>query len=700
MSEVETNSKSNLRGDEAFDLKIGSSNNKKISFAQDDSQKEDIKDKREAPRRAKNFKNLKPTTEQSTEKISTEKVSTDIDTKETEKSEKVRTRTRTKSENTTQDLSSLEREIKKLKRELRREQRASKSADKFEQEMKIQQAELDTVINSHVVHIQTDTNLHITDVSRAFSDMFGYNQDEIIGQDINTLVKNENSQKFYNGCEYVSSHGKESWGTNLLMLHNENKTLYTKIFIYPSFDAGVFSGFTFIIQDTHDSFVLNNLKVKQLSQAKYEKSTLDYMRGTSVAILSAVSSKISLVVKIISFIILAFFIWATIFDIEEIVKGDGQVIPFSKVKSIKNLEGGVVEAIYIKEGDRVKKGQLLLKLSDTSYQIKIDESTKKLAEIKIKLLRLEAQANNIEFVIDDDLKYKYPDLMRNEQNRYISNQEELKSRIEKLKEQLNSQISIEKDSQNSYLLLKKNYESRLIELKANKKLAQQGVFSKYDIANIQREVNTMLSQMVSAKEKINQTQNSINEIKNSIKESKLSFQNIAKDEYSKITSETTTLKETIRNFKDIVNRTYVRTPVDGTIKKLLVNTIDSSVSPSEELITIVPDNSSIISEIRITPENIGKLYVGQKVFLKITAFDYALYGNLVGKIINISPDTTMDPKTGIAHYIVQVRTDKDYLDNNKENKLKVGMKVNSDIIVGKKTILEFVLKPILKSTQK
>ncbi len=600
--------------------------------------------------------------------------------------------------NESKSLVTLEKELKKLQRDLKREQRASKSADKFEQEMKLQRAALDNVINSHLVHLQTNKDLIITDASRGFSDMFGYNHDEIVGEEFNILVRYDNSAKFYNGVEYVSNHGKESWGTDLLMLHMETRTLHTRIFIYPSFDSGVLTGFTFIIQDIHDTFVLNRLKVDLLAKEQYKETTLEFMKGTSVALLSTVSSKVSLVVKIISVVILCFFIWAASFDIEEIVKGSGTVIPTNKLQSIKNLEGGVISAINIKEGDRVKKGQILLTLDDSSYQIKIDETTKRLSELRVKILRLTAESNNKEFIMDRDLEFKYPKLTKIEKNRYITNKKELKSKIGKFKEQLKTKESLLADTQNSFLVLEENYLSRAEELEDSKELAKQGVFSKYDIAIIEREVNTMLSSLVSAKEKLSQIRSSRNEIKNNIKEVKFAFQNNAKEEYSVATSEISKLKDTIRTIKETIKRTDIRTPVDGTIKELLVNTVGSSVNPSEELITIVPDNADMISEIKIAPENIGKLYVGQKISLKVTAYDYALYGNLIGEITNISPDTQLDQKTGATNYIIQIKTKRNYLNNNKKNKLKVGMKVNTDIIVGKKTILEFVLKPILKST--
>ena len=597
-------------------------------------------------------------------------------------------------------IQELETELTKLKLELKEEKDSRKVADKLEVALKEQREEFENITNTNMVYVTTDKNLKILEISKAFSDMFGYIKEEIVGEQYNILVQYEDSQKFYNGCEYVSTHNKEAWGTDMLMSSKLNQTLYTHTFIYPLFEAGTLKGFTFVSKDIHDTHVLNKYKVEQLTKEHYSETTLEFMRGTSVAILNTVSSKVSLVVKIVFGIILAFFIWAVSFDIEEIVRGAGQVIPTNKIQSIKNMEGGIISNIYVREGDRVKKGQILLKINDISYKLKLNESVNRISELKAKEIRLKAESSGESVKIDKEFSFKYPRLMEIEYERYITNQKELKSKIAKYNDQLKSKESELKDTINTFLILEENYLSRADELADSEKLAKDGVFSQYEISKIQREVNDMLSTLVSAKEKRTQIKNSINEINHSIKEARFVSQNKAKEEYSRTISEMAKLEETVKNIKETKSRTYVRTPVDGVVKELLVNTIGSSVNPSEELITIVPNNADIISEVKIAPEDIGKLYVGQRISLKVTAFDYALYGNLVGEITNISPDTTTDKQTGNTYYLVQIKTKKDYLDNNKNNKLKVGMKVNTDIIVGKKTILEFVLKPVLRSTEK
>ena len=598
------------------------------------------------------------------------------------------------------DTVTLQKEIKKLQRELKREQRANKSADNFEKEMKAQKEELDAVIDTHMVYVLTQKDLIIKDVSSAFGDMFGYGYNEIIGQSYKMLVAHVDSEKFYNGCEYVSSHDKEGWGTDIQMLTTTNDTLFTHTFIYPSFVAGALNGFIFVIKDISNKILLNKFQAKVLANEKLDETTLDFVSSTSAAVLDTVSNKISLVVKIVVSFVFLFLIYAISFDIDEISRGNGQFIPTSKVQRIKNLEGGVVSAIYVNDGDSVKKGQILLKLSPISYQTKLDENKIRLLELKAKEARLKAESKGLpmeNIVCDEDCDEKLIEL---EKSYYISNQKELNQNILKQKEKLKYQQSALLDAKSIVGTLKENYMMLKEEFDAKDELVKQKIFTKYEMGLLERELNDALSKLNSAKETIIQTKTQIAEIKNGIEETKLTFKNKAASAYSETIAEILRIEETKKNFEDIIKRTIVRSPVDGIVKELFVHTIGTSIQSSAEILTIVPDNYKMIAEIKMKPEEIAKLHVGQAVKLKVTAFDYSIYGDLEGKITNISPDTIIDKDTGDSHYLIYVQSKKNYLNNNEKYKIKVGMMVNADVLVGKKSIMSFLLKPILKTTQR
>ncbi len=197
-----------------------------------------------------------------------------------------------------QDIKSLEKELKSVKRDLKREQRASKTAERLESEMKVQREDLDNITNAHLVYVLTDKDVKIEQFTQAFTEMFDFGDKETQEQNFKVLIQHDDAVKFYNGCEYVSTHGKEGWGTDIKMLNRTNEVIYTHTFIYPRFDAGVLIGFTFIIENITNKILLHQMQVKLLAAEKFESSTLDFVSSTSKAVLDTVSYKISAVVSI------------------------------------------------------------------------------------------------------------------------------------------------------------------------------------------------------------------------------------------------------------------------------------------------------------------------------------------------------------------------------------------------------------------
>ena len=283
---------------------------------------------------------------------------------------------------------------------------------------------------------------------------------------------------------------------------------------------------------------------------------------------------------------------------------------------------------------------------------------------------------------------------------YKTNQKELNKNISKQQEQLKAKQSELFDGQNKLNNLSTNYNILEKEFLVKKDLEKKKIFTKYELGLLERELNDAKSARDSAKELIVQIRTQIQEIKDGIEETKLNFRNKASLQYNETLAEILRLKEAKKNLEDIIRRTVIKSPVDGIVKELFVHTIGTSIQSSAELLTVVPDNYEMVAEVKIKPEEIAKLHIGQPVKLKVTAFDYSIYGDLEGKITNISPDTIEDKDSGENHYLIYVKTKKNYLHDNEKYKIKVGMMVNADVLVGKKSIMAFLLKPILKTTQR
>ena len=602
--------------------------------------------------------------------------------------------------NNNENITELQSEIKSLKNELETIKSKSLISNLLDEDTLNQMNDFNDVADENMIFCIVDKNLTVKSVSKAFSELFGYNTTTLSNKNFNIVVSAAYSEKFYHGCEYVKNHGKESWGTEIELTTIDDKDIFTKLIINPLFYKNELDGFTFVIHDISSQRLLHKLQVKMMSQEKFDETTLDFVSSTSAAVLDTISYKVSLVVKIIVSFILLFLIYAVSFDIDEISRGSGQFIPTAKVQHVKNLEGGIVSSIYVQEGDSIKKGQILLKLNSISHQAKLDENTIRILELRAKEARLKAEANqlpieNIECKEGCDKR-----VIELEKRYYISNKKELSQNISQQLEKLKYQESVLIDSVNKFSILEENYLILEEEYKTKKKLAKQKIFTKYEIRTLERELNDALSNKRSANEVIAQTRTQIQEIKNGIEETKLTFKNKAALQYNETRAEILRLEETRKNLEDIILRTVIRSPVHGVIKELFVNTIGTSIQPSAELLTVVPDAYEMIAEVKMKPEEIAKLHIGQSVKLKVTAFDYSIYGDLEAKITNISPDTITDKETGESHYLIYIKTKRNYLNNNEKYKIKVGMMVNADILVGKKSIMSFLLKPILKTTQR
>lgn len=593
-----------------------------------------------------------------------------------------------------------EKKIKQLTRNLKRIERVARNAENFEKELLSQRKEFDDITNSNMVYAITNKSLEVTQISTAFSDMFGYTKNQIIGNKYSILIHNESYEKFYNGCEYVSSHGRESWGTDFVMQKDDGTVLYTHTFIYPLFEAGMLSGFMFVSSDISTKRMLYKLQVKLLSNEKNHSSTIDFISSTSAAVLDTISYKVSAVVKLVVTFVILFLIYAVTFNIDELARGTGKFIPTSKVQHIKNQEGGIIESLYVNDGDNVKKGQILLKLSDITYKTQLDQNSISLMELEAKQSRLKAESLGLpmeNITCGDNCDKK---IIEREKKFFLSNKQELEKNIAQQKEKLKSQHSNLEDAKNKYAILDENYQMLKQEFDIKKGLAKKKIFTKYELTKLQRDLNDLASSKKSAKESIVQINSQIKEINHAIEEAILVARNKATEQYNSTSAEILRLKETEKNLEDIIKRTIIRSPVDGVINELFVHTIGTSVPASFELLTIIPNNQNMLAEIQMNPTQIAKLHIGQDVRLKVTAYDYSIYGGLDGKIVNITPDTILDKVTQQNNYLVYVKTRKNYLHNNRKYKIKVGMIVNADVIVGKKTIMAFLLKPILKTTQR
>jgi len=394
-----------------------------------------------------------------------------------------------------------------------------------------------------------------------------------------------------------------------------------------------------------------------------------------------------------------FIVWAYYAKIDEITRGEGKVIPSSHVKVIQNLEGGILLDIYVKEGDTVRKGDKLLKISDVGFFSKYKESEISLNALKAKAQRLYAEANNLSFNPDEKLKKSIPTLLEHEKSLYNSNKEQLQNQEEMIKDQIIQKQNELKEARAKKNKLQNAYNLIQNELDINAPLVKKGLVSKIEFLKLKRQASNIKGDLNAIAYTIPKIKSQMEELKRKEQNIYYEFQNRAKEQWNEVTAKISALEESKSAIEDKVKRTLVLSPVNGIIKTIYVNTIGGAIKPAMDLMEIVPNEDSLLIEAKIKPSDIAFIRPEERAKIKFTAYDFSIYGGLEGKVVNIGADTIKDEK-GESYYLVRIKTDKNYL-GTKEKPLKIipGMVARVEIITGKKSILDYILKPLLKAKE-
>ena len=427
---------------------------------------------------------------------------------------------------------------------------------------------------------------------------------------------------------------------------------------------------------------------------------LEYINSVSSAMLMKSSFSTRVMLWVGAIFIIWLIVWAYMADIDALTRGQGKIIPSHQLQVIQNLEGGIVSDILVTEGQEVKKGDILVKIDDTGFVTNYIENQLRYNELEAKSIRLLAESTETKFKVSKDIRKKSIKLIEHEESLHFSNLEQLTNNILIYTRRLNQKRNERKEAEAKLLQLKSNYVLIQKEVELNKPLVRKGIVSEVEFLQLKRQANSIRGEMQAINLSIPRLISVIEEQKNNIQEVKLKFKNAAKESYNETVAEMTRIKRTNIAREDKVQRTDVRSPVNGTINRILVNTIGGIVKPGMEIVEIVPSQDKLLVEAKIRPADIAFLYPGQRAIVKFSAYDFAIYGSLEGVLTHISASTIVDDIDKQSYYLVRIKTDKNYL-GSKDKKLKliVGMTTDVDIITGKKTVLNYILKPILRATE-
>lgn len=391
--------------------------------------------------------------------------------------------------------------------------------------------------------------------------------------------------------------------------------------------------------------------------------------------------------------VVTFLTWAYFSEIDEVVKAQGKVIPSSQIKNLQHLEGGIISEILVSEGETVKPGQVLYKIKNQYFKSQTVENEIEIVAKQVKQKRIEAlldEKNHLEFTLE--MKKKVPNIVQNEISIFQEMQNKTHYQIDILRDQLHQKISLLRELEIKLENLSIEYDLATKNMKIQNNMRVKKVISeeKYlqHLANKQK----IFTQLEEVRYTIPSVKSEIKEYKNKIENEKSKIRSELLQEYNEIVFEIQKLQETIKTHRDREMRTDIVSPVYGIVNKLHYHTIGGIIKAGESVAEISPIEDELIIEAKVKASDRAYIYPGQEVKIEVTAYNFARYGMITGELIGISPDSTTDDKNGENYYTLRIRANRYQFDQ--KSPILIGMTVNVSILTAKRTVLEYILKPM------
>ena len=431
----------------------------------------------------------------------------------------------------------------------------------------------------------------------------------------------------------------------------------------------------------------------------YHQEDIAYMPDTLAAEVERLPVMSHAVLWLTLIVIVTGITWANMATVDEVAHAEGRVIPSSQLQVIQNLEGGILQQVMVREGARVQEGQTLMLLDDTRFASTFNEGRIATLALSAQISRLEAELEDRPFTPPPDFPIEHLDIIDRERQLFFARQQEKNSAIDILNQRLMQQTQSLAELQAEEQKLKRNTDLAQRELEMTSPLVATGAVSEVELLRIQAAVNESEGQLEVTRTTIPRAQAIISEAEDTIVERRQQFVREAQTELNQAKTELARMSISNVALEDRVERTDVRSPVDGTVKQVLVNTVGAVVQPGMDLVEIVPLNDTLLVEAKVRPADVAFIHPGQTATVKLTAYDFSIYGGLDAVLELISADTITDDN-GEYYFQIHVRTHKNYL-GNETNPMPIipGMIATVDIITGEKTIMDYILKPLKRAQE-
>jgi adhesin transport system membrane fusion protein len=403
--------------------------------------------------------------------------------------------------------------------------------------------------------------------------------------------------------------------------------------------------------------------------------------------------------SIVLFMVLA-IAWAALFQIEEVARGEGRVITRSQVQVITNLEGGIISEIMVREGDVVQKDQPLMRIDPTRFVSAYREGEQGAFALKAKIARLTAEVNRTALAMPADVQKGNRTVAQQENALYRARQAEQAAKSQIFKQQLSQRESELSELQSRAERLAEQLVLVEREVVITAPLVKRGIVSEVELLRLQREQTRTRTDLEQAHLSIPRTKASIEEARSRLVDADASFRAQAGTELAQAQADFAKVAEQIPALEDRATRTLVRAPLHGIVKTIPNKTIGGVVQPGSPMVEMVPLEDTLLVETRLRPADIAFVHAGQRAIVKVTAYDYSIFGGLEGKIEHVAADSVV-PQQGEPYYLAHVRTSSNAIDYyGKKLSISPGMLASVDVITGKRSILYYLTKPINKARER
>ncbi|MBT1445438.1 HlyD family type I secretion periplasmic adaptor subunit [Shewanella sp. JM162201] len=418
----------------------------------------------------------------------------------------------------------------------------------------------------------------------------------------------------------------------------------------------------------------------------------------------------------LSALMFTFLVWAYFAELDKVTVGAGKVIPSSQIQVIQSLDGGVLQELFVREGNLVTKGQPLARIDDTRFRSDFAQQEQEVYSLRANVIRIKAELdgitvsdmasdwreqvkiNKVQLNFPSELAEQKPELIARQQAEYHGRLDSLENQLEILARQIQQRQQENEELTTKINTLTTSFQLISRELELTRPLAQKGIVPEVELLKLERTVNDLQGELKSTRDMRPKIKAAMDEAILKRREAVFTFAADARAQLNEMQTKLSRMSEAQVGAQDKVSKAVITSPVNGTVKSVHINTLGGVVQPGVDIMEIVPSEDQLLVEAKITPKDIAFLHPGLPAVVKVTAYDFTRYGGLKGTVEHISADTTQDEE-GNSFYLIRVRTEESSLvkDDGTQMPIIPGMLTSVDVITGQRSILEYLLNPILRA---